>query len=80
MFAFPSVIEALHKHRPVICMIKDLPTLQYCHKNICIRLGDLYRRVKKSPGKVPIKADGDVTLPSGLPVKIVFVRNRHNQG
>ena len=79
-FAFPSVIEALHKHRSVICMLKDLPTLQYCHKNVYVRLNDLYRRVKKRPGKTPIQADVEVTLPSGLPVKIVFVRNRHQRG
>lgn len=79
-FAFPSVIEALHKHRAVICMLKDLPTLQYCHENVYLRLGDLYRRIRKRPGKVPIKASVVVTLPRGLPVKIVFVRNRHKRG
>lgn len=79
-FAFPSVIESLHKHRPVICMLKDLPTLTYCHKNVFLRLKDLHRRVKKKPGKAAIKASVIVSLPSGLPVKIIFVRSRQKRG
>ena len=79
-FAFPSIIESLHRHRPVICMLKDLPTLQYCHQNVFLRVGDIYRRVRKRPGKAAIKASVIVELRSGLPVKIVFVRNRQKRG
>ena len=79
-FAFPVVIESLHKHRPVICMLKDLPTLTYGHANVFLRLKDLYRRVKKKPGKAAIIASVNVTFKSGLPGKIVFVRNRHKRG
>lgn len=79
-FAFPSVIESLHRHRPVICMLKDLPTLAYCHKNVFLRLNDLYRRVRKKPGRAAIIASVNVTLKSGLPARIIFVRNRHKRG
>jgi len=79
-FAFPSIIESLHRHRPVICMLKDLPTIQYCHQNVFLRLADIYRRVRKRPGKTAIKASVIVELRSGLPVKIVFVRNRQKRG
>lgn len=79
-FAFPSIIESLHRHRPVICMLKDMPTLQYRHQNVFLRLGDIYRRVRKRPGKAAIKASVVVELKSGLPVRIVFVRNRQKRG
>jgi hypothetical protein len=78
--AFPNIIETLHQHRPVICMLKDLPTIQYCHQNVFLCLGDIYRRVRKRPGKAKIVASTIVTLKSGMPVKIVFVRNRNTRG
>ena len=79
-FAFPAIIDSLHRHRPVICMLKDMATIQYCHQNVFLRLGDIYRRVHKRPGKAAIKASVIVELKSGLPVKIVFVRNRQKRG
>jgi len=79
-FAFPSVIETLSRHRPVICMLKNLPTIWYCHENVSIRLGELYRRIRKRPGKAAILASVTVTMRSGLPVKIVFVRHRQKRG
>ena len=79
-FAFPSVIKTLSAHRPVICMLKDLPTIWYCHENVYMRLGELYRRMRKRPGRAAILASVRVTMRNGLPVKIVFVRNRHKRG
>lgn len=79
-FAFPSIIKTLSQHRPVICMLKDLPTIWYRHENVYIRLGELYRRIRKRPGKAAILANVTVTMRNGLPVKIVFVRNRQKRG
>ena len=79
-FAFPSVIKTLSGHRPVICMLKDLPTIWYCHENVYMRLGELYRRMRKRPGRAAILARVRGTMRNGLPVKIVFVRNRQKRG
>ncbi|BCO07979.1 transposase [Desulfolithobacter dissulfuricans] len=79
-FAFPSVIQALSRHRPVICMLKDMPTILYRHCHTEIRLGELYKRIKKRRGKAKILASVIVETRDGLPVKIVFVRHRQKRG
>jgi hypothetical protein len=79
-FAFPSVIQTLHQHRPVICMLKDMPNNLYRHQNVHMRLGEIYRRVKKKAGKAKILASVLVETKAGLPVKIVFVRHRQKRG
>jgi hypothetical protein len=79
-FAFPAVIQTLSQHRPVICMLKDMPTILYRHKNVYVRLGELYRRVKKRSGKAKILASIVAETKDGLPVKIVFVRHRQKRG
>jgi hypothetical protein len=53
-FAFPAVIEQLHRHRPVICMLKDMPNNLYVYQNVSLRLGELYRRMKKKAGRAKI--------------------------
>ncbi len=79
-FAFPSIIETLHQHRPVICMLKDMPNNLYRHQNMHIRLGEIYRRVRKKAGKAKILASVLAETKEGLPVKIVFVRHRQKRG
>lgn len=79
-FAFPAVIQALHRHRPVICMLKDMPNNLYLYQNATVRLSDLYKRVKKKAGKAKILADVLTETKDGLPVKIVFVRHRQKRG
>jgi hypothetical protein len=79
-FAFPSVIQTLHQHRPVICMLKDMPNNLYRHQNVHMRLGEIYRRIKKKAGKAKILASVLVETKAGLPVKIVFVRHRQKRG
>lgn len=79
-FAFPSIIKTLHQHRPVICMLKDMPNNLYRHQNMYIRLGEIYRRVKKKAGKAKILASVLAETKEGLPVKIVFVRHRQKRG
>ena len=79
-FAFPSVIQTLHQHRPVIYMLKDMPNNLYRHQNVHMRLVEIYRRVKKKAGKAKRLASVLVETKAGLPVKIVFVRHRQKRG
>lgn len=78
-FSFPSVIAALSRHVPVICMAKDMEKILYRYQNVYLRLSELYRRVKKRPGKSRILASVVVTMTNGQEVKIVFVRHRHKR-
>lgn len=78
-FSFPSVITALSRHVPVICMAKDMEKVHYLHQNVYLRLSDLYRRLKKRPGKSRILASVVVRMRGGPPVKIVYVRHRHTR-
>lgn len=79
-FAFPAVVQTLSRYRPVICMLKDMPNNLYRHKNVYVRLGELYRRMKKKTGKAKILSDVVVETKDGLQVKIVFVRHRQKRG
>jgi hypothetical protein len=78
-FSFPSVIAQLSQHLPVICMAKDLPTILYQYKNVPMRLKDLYRHLKKRPGKSKVLASVVVQMNNGPIVRVVFIRHRHNR-
>jgi hypothetical protein len=75
-FAFPAIIMRLHQHRPVICMLKDLPSIRFRHQGVSRRVGEIYRNLIKRPGQAKILATTKVTLADGLPARIVFVRHR----
>ncbi|MEW6289268.1 MAG: transposase [Thermodesulfobacteriota bacterium] len=79
-FCFASLIAELSAHVPVICMVKDITSNFYRYQDHLVRLGDLYRRVKKRPGKAKIIASVIVPMENGPKVKIVFVRNRNGRG
>jgi DDE superfamily endonuclease len=79
-FCFASLVSKLSAHLPVICMAKDMTSNYYRHQNVLVRLGELYRRVKKRPGKAKIMASVIVPMEKGPLVKIVFVRNRNGRG
>jgi hypothetical protein len=55
-FCWPSILAKLGKHLPVICMGKDMPKLFYRYQGKTSRLGALYSRLKKRPGKARILA------------------------
>ena len=61
-------------------MAKDMTSNYYRHQNVLVRLGELYRRVRKRPGKAKIIASVIVPMEKGPLVKIVFVRNRNGRG
>jgi IS4 transposase len=79
-FCFASLISKLAAHVPVICMVKDIVSNFYRYQGHLVHLGELYRRVKKRPGKAKIIASVIVPMENGPMVKIVFVRNRNGRG
>ncbi len=79
-FCFASLVLKLSVHVPVICMVKDITSNFYRYQGHLVRLGGLYRRVKKRPGKAKIIASVIVPMENGPRVKIVFVRNRNGRG
>ena len=78
-FCFPSILAALGKHLPVICMGKDMPTILYRYKGKWVRLSKLYSLLRKRPGKAKILTSVVVETREGQQVKIVFVRNRNKK-
>ncbi len=78
-FCFAGLIARLSSKVPVICMGKDLNSIFYCHKNAYVRLGELYKRLRKKPGRSKILASTVVEMKGGTTVKVVFVRNRNTR-
>jgi hypothetical protein len=78
-FCFPTILAALGKHLPVICMGKDMPTILYQYKGKRMRLSKLYSLLRKRPGKAKILTSAMVETKEGQQVKIVFVRNRNKK-
>ena len=78
-FCFPTILAALGKHLPVICMAKDVPTILYQYKEKRVRLSKLYSLLRKRPGKAKILTSAVVETKEGQQVKIVFVRNRNKK-
>ena len=77
-FGMPSIISRLHKHLPVICMVKNTPKIHYGFAGMRLPLKAIYGLVSKKPGKAKLLASTLVTLNDGLPAKLVFVRNRNS--
>jgi len=75
-FGMPAIISRLHKHLPVICMVKNTPKIHYGFSGMRLPLQAIYGLVCKRPGKAKLLASTLVTLSDGLPAKLVFVRNR----
>lgn len=78
-FGMPSIIKSLSQHIHVICMIKRTPTIHYLFRDRLCSVDDIYRQIKKRPGRARILASALVGMKYGGQAKIVFVRNRHNK-
>jgi len=78
-FCWPIITAKLGKLIPVICMAKDMPQIFYRYEGKWIRLGDLYKRLRKRPGKAKVLASVIVKNKQDQSVKIVFVRHRHKR-
>jgi hypothetical protein len=75
-FCWPKILAQLGKHLPVISMAKDMPRVFYLHQGQAVRLGALYKRIKKRRGKARILGSVVVETGQKQKVKIVFVRHR----
>jgi len=78
-FCFPALLARLGQHIPVICMVKDMPTIFYRHKGQWVKLSKLYSLLRKRPGKAKILTSVVTETKKGQKVKIVFVRHRHKK-
>ena len=78
-FAMPATVSALSKHIDVIGMVKKTPKIHYGYEGHSMDLKAIYRKLKKRRGRAKILAAAIVTLKSGLPVKLVFVRDRRKK-
>ena len=78
-FCWPVILSELGQLLPVICMAKNMQNVFYLHQNQWVNLGDLYRRIRKRPGKAHILASVIVETKKKQKVKIVFVRHRHKR-
>ncbi|MBC7350661.1 MAG: transposase [Candidatus Aminicenantes bacterium] len=76
-FSWPEVIKAIKtRQREAICMLKDMPNIFYGYNGRFYRLSELYAVVTKRKGDILASVVVDYY---GLPVRIVFVRNRANK-
>lgn len=78
-FAMPATITALSKHIDVIGMVKKTPKIHYGYNGQTRDLKAIYRKLKKRRGRAKILASAIITLKSGLPAKLVFVRDRRKK-
>ena len=78
-FAMPATVTALSKHIDVIGMVKKTPKIHYGYDGHSMDLKAIYQKLKKRRGRAKILAAAIVTLKSGLPVKLVFVRDRRKK-
>ncbi len=75
-FTMPATIASLAEQLPVIGMVKKIKTVHYRFQGRSLDLMTIYRRLKKRPGRAKILASAQVSLSSGVPCKLVFVRDR----
>jgi hypothetical protein len=73
-FSWPEVIKAVKtRQREAICMLKDMPNIFYGYNGRFYRLSELYGVVSKRKSDILASVVVDYY---GLPVRVVFVRNR----
>lgn len=73
----PLIQKLTDRNLPVIGMVKELKQ-RYRFEGNSLSLSELYAKVPKNP-KADILGSIRVQTPSGLPLKLVFVRNRNNR-
>jgi hypothetical protein len=75
-FTLPATVGSLADLIPVIGMVKKTKNVKYRYQGQSLDLMAIYRCLKKRPGRAKILASVTVALSSGLPCKLVFVRDR----
>ena len=72
----PAVVTALANHVHVIGMVKKTSNVQYLYDSIPLNVTQIYRWLKNHGGLTKRMYEVVVTLKSGVPVKLVFVRDK----
>jgi hypothetical protein len=78
-FTMPATVTALSKQIDVIGMVKKTTKIHYNYDGTPMDLKAIYRKLKKRRGRAKILASAMVTLKQGLPVKLVFVRDKRKK-
>lgn len=76
-FSWPKLVKGIKNlNRDVICMLKNMPTIFYTYQGRNYKLSDLYAQIGKNKKNTKFIASVVVDY-YGIPVRIVFVRNRN---
>jgi len=76
-FSWPKLVKGIKNlNRDVICMLKNIPTIFYTYQGRNYKLSDLYALIEKNKKNSNFIASVVVDY-YGIPVRIVFVRNRN---
>jgi DDE superfamily endonuclease/Archaeal putative transposase ISC1217 len=84
-FAFPATIRKIHAlGMHTVCMLKDTPKIYYTFEDGQVTLKDLFKLLRKRPGRAKVLASCLVTIGNddngeAVPAKIVFVRDRSSK-
>lgn len=78
-FTMPANIIKLRELIKVIGMVKKTPKVLYGFDGHHMDVMAIYRRLRKRRGRAKILASTIVTLKDGMPVKLVFIRDRRKK-
>ena len=78
-YAWPALISKLLKHIHVLCIAKKPPKVHYYYHGRWHSVNDIYRLVKKRPGRARVLSNPLSTLKGGQQAKLVFVRDRRKK-
>src|SRR5664279_4692161 len=84
-FAFPATIRKIHAlGMNTVCMLKDTPKIYYTFEDGQVTLKELFKLLRKRPGRAKVLASCLVTIGNddngkAVPAKIVFVRDRSSK-
>lgn len=82
-FAHPGLLHRVGKHVPVVCQVKNIPSIRYRHNKRIYHLQGLYEkvcRVSRRNKKDPVIGSIVVQMLSGPDVRLVFVRDKDDPG
>jgi len=78
-FTMPATVISLCQYLPVIGMVKKTPKVFYGFNGHRLSVMDIYRRLKKRPGRAKILAGATVSLDEKTSARLVFVRDRRKK-
>jgi len=84
-FAFPATIRKIRTlGMHAVCMLKDMPKIHYTFEDGQVNLKELFKLLRKRPGRAKVLASCLVTIGNDdngkpVPAKIVFIRDRNSK-